>query len=233
MIGRSNPVERTLLCITYITWICWKRWLEKVNHKIFSLKMVVGFMVIVSHGRMSKLSHEIKTNPMFLERFFATPSKDIYVFDKLSAMYIGYIYLWDWHLSRRKLPLESWESWELTDQWNSNRIHGTNAIFTYMNGWFLWLHVGKYTYQSHGSYGINRGSSTYSLPRTYPARITTSKLGIYLNPLIITSSSIMASQPPPERKPSLGNSRPQKGFFRWQGLIKALFLRRGTLGLVG
>ena len=27
----------------------------------------------------------------------------------------------------------------------SHRIHGTNGIFTYMNGWFWWFIVGKYT----------------------------------------------------------------------------------------
>ena len=49
-----------------------------------------------------------------------------------------------------------------------------------------------------------------------PPRITTSKLGIYLNPLIITSSSIMASQPipnlpAPPNEPPPRNSRPYQG----------------------
>ena len=36
-----------------------------------------------------------------------------------------------------------------------SRIHGTNGIFTYMNGWFLWDQlVGKYTSSSQGSYQL-------------------------------------------------------------------------------
>ena len=34
----------------------------------------------------------------------------------------------------------------------STRIHGTNTRFTYMNGWFLWENLGKYTL--HGSYKV-------------------------------------------------------------------------------
>ena len=34
------------------------------------------------------------------------------------------------------------------------RIHGTNGIFTYMNGWFLWFSC-RQIYQSHGSSGVS------------------------------------------------------------------------------
>ena len=32
-------------------------------------------------------------------------------------------------------------------------IHGTNGIFTYMAGWFLWVNVCMYIYTIHGWYG--------------------------------------------------------------------------------
>ena len=42
----------------------------------------------------------------------------------------------------------------------AHTIHGTNGIFTYMNGWFLMLSVGKYTI--HGWDGHSETRCTYN-----------------------------------------------------------------------